>query len=245
MFHRLISTLTLIASGSSFTLPNKPSQRPISSFRAVPETETLLEPSQRDAHYGRNVAQYLVDLHDNKSTFDFCGGMMFQLSLSEKLRTHLSKVAEDGDGKDQPTIFDSSKSSMSNLEGYSMDANADNIRIFHGREIRQVPNAEGGMGFVLQLSFANGNDPEGWSPEEIMTYDGWGHDSGRTWRKANDYESEGFKTFKSTYGPKAFGLNHRCYLHLDSSNRMWLSAEDGCEGTPALPSKNLFTRLFA
>ena len=49
--------------------------------------------------------------------------------------------------------------------GYSQDADADNVRIFHGREIRQVPHASGGMGFVLQLSMAEG-DPEGWTPED-------------------------------------------------------------------------------
>ena len=42
--------------------------------------------------------------------------------------------------------------------GYSQDANADNVQIFHGREIRQVPHAAGGMGFVLQLSMAK-DDP--------------------------------------------------------------------------------------
>ena len=25
----------------------------------------------------------------------------------------------------------------------------------------------------------------------------------------------------------------RFYLHFDKKNRLWLSAEDGCEGTPA------------
>ena len=44
------------------------------------------------------------------------------------------------------------------------------------------------------------------------------------------YESEGWANFKETYGDKAFGLNHRCYWHLDSQSKLWLSAEDGCEG---------------
>jgi len=222
-------------------MPERTFQRPTTSAMGV--SSTLIEPSQRDAHYGDNVAQYLVDLHDNKATFDFCGGMMFQLCLSKKLREHLLNVAE-GEGGEQPIIFDSSKPMMSQLDGYARDAKADNARVFHGRELRKVPNAEGGMGFVLQLSYANGNDPEGWTKEEIQTYDGWGHDSGRTWRTADRYESEGFENFKSTYGPKAFGLNHRFYLHLDSSNRMWLSAEDGCEGTPSKAPQNLFSRLL-
>jgi len=208
------------------------------------ESESLVEPTQRDALYGRNIAKYLVDLHDNKTTFDFCGGMMFQLSLSEKLRDHMEKVAKDENDHRQPVIFDSSKSRMSNIEGYEKSSYADNISIFHGRELRQIPGAEGGMGFVLQLSLSNENDPEGWTREEISTYDGWGHDSSRTWRKADRYEREGLTSFKSKFGDNAFGLNHRFYLHFDSNNRMWLSAEDGCEGTPASTSQNLFTRLI-
>jgi hypothetical protein len=39
-----------------------------------------------------NVAQYLVELHDTKSVFDFCGGMMFQLVLTDKLREQLISV---------------------------------------------------------------------------------------------------------------------------------------------------------
>lgn len=36
-----------------------------------------------------NWARYLVDCNDAKATFDFCGGMMFQLVLSDKLRSRL------------------------------------------------------------------------------------------------------------------------------------------------------------
>ena len=31
------------------------------------------------------MAQYLLDLHHAKATFDFCGGMMFQLELTPAL----------------------------------------------------------------------------------------------------------------------------------------------------------------
>lgn len=236
----LFSCISILPSGHSFMVSNKVSVRPLLSMKAV--SEALVQPSQRDEKYGKNIAQYLVDLHDSKATFDFCGGMMFQLSLSSKLRDHLLSVADGTDN--QPIIFDASHPRMFNLDGYSKDAFADNVRFFHGRELRQVPNAEGGMGFVLQLSLSNGDDPEGWSKEEIETYDGWGHDSGRTWRKADNYEDEGFKSFKQTFGLDAFGLNHRFYLHLDSQNRMWLAAEDGCEGTPAVASSNPLLNLF-
>ncbi len=170
---------------------------------------------------------------------------MFQLVLTDKLRNHLVGVASSGDDE-QPKIYDASKSRMFNLPNYAKNADADNISIFHGRELRQIPDAAGGMGFVLQLSMANDNDrdPEGWSPQEISGYDGWGHDSGRQWRNADVYETEGFKSFKGQFGPKAFGLNHRFYLHLDNADRMWLSAEDGCEGTPSLNRGNPISRMF-
>ncbi len=98
--------------------------------------------------------------------------------------------------------------------------------------MRKVKNAAGGMGFVLHLSFAgaSGEDMEGWTPQEIGEYDGWGHDSSRHWRKGEELELEGFKTFRSKFGESAFTLHHRFYLHLDRQNQLWLSAEDGCEG---------------
>ena len=34
-----------------------------------------------------------MDLHDTKGTFDFCGGMMFQLVLSEKLRSRFKVLS--------------------------------------------------------------------------------------------------------------------------------------------------------
>ena len=54
---------------------------------------SLYDPSARDATYKGNWAQYLVDLHDARATFDFCGGMMFQVlspSLSPPLPAPLS-----------------------------------------------------------------------------------------------------------------------------------------------------------
>ena len=66
--------------------------------------------------------------------------------------------------------------------------------------------------------------------QEIAGYDGWGHDQGRVWRTGDVLQSEGFDSFKSKFGPEAFTLHHRFYLHLDRANRFWLSAEDGCEG---------------
>lgn len=203
----------------------------------------LHEPSTREAYEG-NVAKYLVDLHDSKSTFDFCGGMMFQLMLSDKLRSHLAHVAESGgEGAKQPVVFDATKPRMANMPGYSKSADADNMQLFHGREVRQVPDAAGGMGFVLQLSHTD-DDLEGWTPAERAGYDGWGHDSRRQWRNGPMLEDEGFSSFRTKFGPSAFALHHRFYLHLDRGNRIWLSAEDGCEGTPAAPRGSLLGQLF-
>jgi len=198
----------------------------------------LYAPDERDAHYDGNTAQYLVDLHNEKATFNFCGGMMFQLVLSEKLKAHLEGVAASNTKETQPVVFDASHPRLENISGYKPAADADNIRVFHGREIRSVPDATGGFGFVLQLSHSDENDPEGWTSAEVEGYDGWGHDSGRVWRKGDRLESEGFSDFRSRFGPKAFALHHRFYLHYDRGNAMWLSAEDGCEGTPS-PSGDL------
>ena len=204
----------------------------------------LSSPSVREEQYGDNLAQYLVDLHDSKSVFDFCGGMMFQLVLSERLRSHLEGVAKNGAGE-QPVLFDAGANRMARTPGYAQVADADNAKIFHGREVRQVPTAEGGMGFCLQLTMADESnpDPEGWTREEISEYNGWAHDSQRRWRKGQLLESEGYQTFREAFGPAAFTLHHRFYLHRDGESRLWLSAEDGCEGTPAQPRGSFFDRL--
>lgn len=222
----------------------------------------LYVPSERDERYQGDVAQYLLDLDEEGATFDFCGGMMFQLVLSDKLKSHLGTVASSKD--DQPIIHPASQPLMNRIPDYQKSALADNISVFHGRELRKIPTANGGMGFVLQLSYAdpsgvsvegaaagkgadaawNGKalDPQGWSAEEIATYDGWRSDSFRQWRKCSVYEAEGYGTFSKEFGDDAFGLNHRFFLHSDGQSRMWLSAEDGCEGTPA-EARSLMGRL--
>eukprot|EP00316_Scyphosphaera_apsteinii_P012813 CAMPEP_0119340886 /NCGR_PEP_ID=MMETSP1333-20130426/101212_1 /TAXON_ID=418940 /ORGANISM="Scyphosphaera apsteinii, Strain RCC1455" /LENGTH=224 /DNA_ID=CAMNT_0007352741 /DNA_START=122 /DNA_END=796 /DNA_ORIENTATION=- len=194
----------------------------------------LYDPSNRDAHYGSNLAQYMVDLHDAHGTFDFCGGMMFQLVLSDMLRDHFTNVAKDGQAQQhqQLVVFDAAINRMAKMPGYSKDAHADNTQIFHGREVRKVPDAAGGMGFTIHLSHSD-EDPEGWTLQERAAYDGWGHDSGRMWRNGEQLEKEGFQAFRNKFGAQAFTLHHRFFLHLDQQNRLWLSAEDGCEGFPS------------
>lgn len=206
--------------------------RSVASTVAMATAEgALYDPVARDAAYTGNAAQYLVDLHDNRATFDFCGGMMFQFVLSDKLRARLAGVAGGAEGT-QPTVHDASAGRMMDVPDYRQSASADNAVIFHGREIRSVKDAAGGMEFVLQLSDAQ-DDPEGWSKQEVDTYDGWGHDSGRTWRDVGKWESEGVAGVRAKFGDKAFGLHHRFYLHLDQSAGFWLSAEDGCSGKAA------------
>mmetsp|Transcript_15094 Transcript_15094/g.34800 ORF Transcript_15094/g.34800 Transcript_15094/m.34800 type:complete len:260 (-) Transcript_15094:1559-2338(-) len=225
---------------------NSRSARPSVVVESSTEASSyLFSPKERDAHYDGNIAQYLVDLHNNKSTFNFCGGMMFQLVLSEKLKKHLEGVATGSSSAEQPVVFDASHPRMHQVSDYSQSADADNIRIFHGREIRQVPYANGGMGFVLQLSHSDEDDAEGWTSEEVQGYDGWGHDSGRVWRNGDRLEKEGFSDFRSRFGPKSFALHHRFYLHYDKYDSIWLSAEDGCEGTPAPDSGGIANRIAA
>ena len=54
---------------------------------------------------------------------------------------------------------------MSKIDNYNQSSDADEITVFHGREVRKVDKAEGGMGFVLQL-VSSKEDPEGWSAQE-------------------------------------------------------------------------------
>ena len=196
--------------------------------------EDLYTPASREDHYGKNVARYLVDLHDANATFDFCGGMLFQLVLSPSLRAQLSDVAAGGSSDPrQPVVYDPAINKMHRLPGYTQDASADGATIFHGREVRSVPHAAGGMSFVLHLSDAQSDDPEGWTSQEVEGYDGWGHDGGRTWRKGARLEAEGFTGFRSRFGAAAYTLHHRFYWHWDRLDRLWLAAEDGCEGFPS------------
>ena len=83
------------------------------------------------------------------------------------------------------------------------------------------------------LSHADEDDAEGWTPQERAGYDGWKHDGGRVWRDGARLEREGFSGFRGKFGVDAFTLSHRFYWHLDGRERLWLSAEDGCEGFPS------------
>ena len=82
--------------------------------------------------------------------------MMFQLMLSDKLKSHLETVAGANDS--QPIMHPANQPLMNRIPNYQKSSFADNISIFHGRELRKIPTANGGMGFVLQLSYA---DPSG------------------------------------------------------------------------------------
>ena len=207
------------------------------------DADQLYNPDHRDEKYGTvtsmNVAQYLIDMHDNKGTYNFCGGMLFQLVLSDRLRAYLGDVASGITQVPQPVVFDSSKRRMYQIPEYNQSAKADNVSVFHGREVRKVPGATGGRGFVIHLTMADSNDPEGWTSAELDDYNGWEHDVRRTWRNGEQHELEGFPSYKEKFGPEAFGLHHRFYMHFDSANHMWLSAEDGCEGMPEPEKKGL------
>jgi len=205
---------------------------------AGPAAQSLYDPAGRMDEYKGNIAKYLVDLHDAKGTFDFCGGMMFQMVLSEKLRTELAAVAGDEAGR-QPVVHEANTKRMAMMSDYSKSAAADNVHIFHGREVRKVPDAAGGMNFVIHLSHTD-DDPEGWSTAEIEDYNGWAADHGRKWRSNADGL---WPSPMQKFGKDAFGLHHRFYLHLDGQNGFWLSAEDGCEGKAAQGPETFFENM--
>ena len=78
-----------------------------SSLPGAPTPTQLYAADARQTRYGANVARYLVDLHDHPpgATFNFCGGMMFGLVLSDALRSHLATVAANGESDPaQPVV---------------------------------------------------------------------------------------------------------------------------------------------
>ena len=78
------------AAGRAFQAPALGVAAPLSQRAAAATsaemTDVALEnPTCRDRDYADNAARYLVDLHEKKAVFDFCGGMMFQLVLTDAL----------------------------------------------------------------------------------------------------------------------------------------------------------------
>ncbi len=57
--------------------------------------------------------------------------------------------------------------------------------------------------------------------------------SRRTWRKGDRLEAEGCAGFRKQFGTEAYTLHHRFFWHTDRAQRLWLAAEDGCEGVLA------------
>jgi len=210
-----------------------PAPRVVSA--AASAAAALYDPRAREARYGGNVAQYLVDCHDTAGTsFNFCGGMKFGLVLSDALRAHLGDVAAAGEGDPrQPRVF-AGTPRMALMDGYERGAGADDVTVFHGREVRQVTRE--GLGetspMFIHLSLSGGGDPEGWSAEEVAEYSGWLSDRQRRWRDGAAYAAEkgGADWYRAKFGEGAYGLHHRFYLRTDEAGGFWLSAEDGCEG---------------
>ncbi|KAH8062598.1 hypothetical protein JL722_3520 [Aureococcus anophagefferens] len=180
----------------------------------------LTDPKTRVGDYDGRLAQYLVDLHDNKATFDFCGGMLFQLVLSDALRSRLLEAAEQPEAE-QPEVYDAATNRMAKMPGYAKNADADNVRLFHGREVRNVPTAAGGMNFVLHLSLANGEDAEGWSRRRSPATTA-GATTGT--RGARARPSRPRAAASPSSARRRFTLHHR-FWHLDRTNQLWLSAE--------------------
>ena len=92
---------------------------------------------------GLDAARYLVDLHDAEATCNFCGGMLFQLVLTDALGTHPMAVAKHQ--QETPVtapatvpaveVFNKMHKRMAAVEGYARRADADNLRFFHGPRV--------------------------------------------------------------------------------------------------------------
>ena len=193
----------------------------------------LVDSTERNERYNGNWAQYMLDCESHPATtFNFCGGMKFGLSFTRKFRERLETKARNFGETDDGNVVvqESNVSRMYMMDGYEQSAFADNESIFHGREVRKVSTFGEKSGMMIQLSLANEDDDEGWTKEEIEEYSGWLSDQQRKWRDGDALESEGVANFKTKYGPAAFTLHHRFYLHHDNIGGFWLSAEDGCEG---------------
>ena len=106
----------------------------VASATAPPSTP-LYEASKR-----ADAAQYLLDLHDSEATFDFCGGMLFQIVLTDAFRSYLQTTTQ------QITVQSANTMRMFKIADYSQSNFVDNESYFHGREIRKVPWAKGGRG---------------------------------------------------------------------------------------------------
>merc|ERR1719410_3358703 len=100
----IIKASSFITSQGSLSVLSSSS---ITTKRMATMANYLTEPKERKIHYGTplNAAQYLVDLHDAKATFNFCGGMIFQFVLSEKLRDYLVNIVDENKGAQQPEIY--------------------------------------------------------------------------------------------------------------------------------------------
>ena len=59
--------------------------------------------------------------------------MLFQLVLSDRLKSHLQSVASEKDGDDQPVIHPASQPLMNRVPEYRKTGKADNKTIFHVR----------------------------------------------------------------------------------------------------------------
>ena len=116
ILHQVVLTASLFALSSAFLTspptcrnsPGAPNCLKMGSAETI-DAEKLYDATKRQQTYQQNTAQYLVDLSDSRATFDFCGGMMFEFKLTDKLRARLLGVSGEGSASLQPSVADSSK----------------------------------------------------------------------------------------------------------------------------------------
>ena len=102
-----------------------------------------------------------------------------------------------------------------------------------------MPWAPGGGGMAIHLSFAGepgADDPEGWTGEEVDEYAGWLSDRQRRWRDGSILVEEGFEAFRERFGPEAFTLHHRFYLHVDDTEQVLAQRRGRVRGRGAATS---------
>ena len=119
-------------------------------------------------------------------------------------------------------------------DGHSLDATADNVRVFHGREVRSVPWPPGGGGWrstSASLASRAPDDPEGWTGERRWTSTPGGSQTGSAGGETGRSSSrKGSRRSASDSDPRRSPCTTGAHLHVDDADEFWLSAEDGCEG---------------
>lgn len=118
-----------------------------------------------------NKARYLLDLAAQGVYLHYYGDeQIFLLALSPKLKQRLEIVASEPTSPHMPTVYGVDALSggtcdWSKIPWSTSSSGADAEHVFYGREIRQALKTQ--YGNAIHLSLGPGEDPEGWTDEEM------------------------------------------------------------------------------